>query len=401
MLSLWVIALLLGGTRGATIPCPGVTDPSTFSSVPLSERPKLAKILQNGYMQSLNQATLPTTIPPGNPVEVSEGFVNRPFRTINASLCHPGFVTPPNEFIRCGRSSSAGFESTNSRTFATLIKEQILLEATVEDELLYPATGSFYNSSYNAWKENVTAFLGSTFNCTEWGYLRISVTSYSCIANTVCQELNPEFVADLASLPTTNDLEPYRAFSEKWGHGMVEGFKLGAASLELGSSVENGTDTRLYMGRAGGRGSLTDTSVYTAEDCEDPEPVKLSYQRWEQFLDDDLYFEFVADEDLPNRSEIRDNFKQLFFTSFSGILTQARDRNLTETECKVIASVDPTSEPTSEPSVESSAQSSAQPTILSTANDASAAHLTSKPHDLWYFFVFCWLFSFEGVALFT
>jgi hypothetical protein len=375
------IFLLLKPAMGSTIPCPGVDDPNTFKNTPLSERPNLAKILQNGYMPSLNQATLPTTTPPGNPIQLSEGFItNRPFRTIDASLCHPTLVNPPDEFIRCVHSSSTSFESTNSRTFSTLLVEQVLLESTVEDESNYPTSDSFYNPSFAIWKENITAYLQSEFNCTDWGYLKMFLSSYSCAVSTLCQKLDQEFLDDLAALPISRlesggeNVNLYHDFTQKWGYGTVDRFKLGSANLELRSSVAGDDDgTILYMGRAGGRENLTngDGYEYTAEECHDPEPVLLNYQRWDEFLqDNDFFFRLIAENDIANRTEIQDNFGQYYLFNSSDVFSQVYDQtNLTDTTCKTTESTAaPTS--TSEPSSTSPSYSPA-PSELTMAPVAS------------------------------
>jgi hypothetical protein len=161
-------------------------------------------------------------------------------------------------------------------------------------------------------------------------------------------------------------VKPYHDFTQKWGYGTVDRFKLGSANLELRSSVAGDDDgTILYMGRAGGRENLTngDGNQYTTEECHDPEPVLLHYQRWDEFLqDDDFYFRLIAENDISNRIEIQDNFWRYYLFNYSSVLSQVGDQaNFTDTtSCKTTESTAaPTS--TSEPSSTSSSYSSISP----------------------------------------
>lgn len=367
-----VFFLLLVPMRGQTIPCPGITNASSFQNIPLAERTVLSKILQHGYKPSLRQLVLPGTILPGNHARLEEGFVDRPFRSISKENCHPILTT--NEFIRCVPSSNSFFESANSRNLGTLLKEQLMMEAASTYEENHPMTPSLYNPSWDDWKNATESFLVDEFDCHEWGYLRSYATTHSCIVNDYCQSLDPEFLEDLQALPVSgDDLDRYRDFTEKWGYGTVTNFRLGVDGLEVRSSsaANDASNRTLWMGYVGGAGwkelkeGNFSASLYTEQDCQDPQPSQLRYQRWDQYLIDGFDWGLdlggIAYPDVANRTAIRQNFWQLFLEDFSDVTAQVRDlEEFQSVECPTYS---PSSTPTESPvNVQSSGRPTGRPT---------------------------------------
>ena len=337
--TLAVITNIVPRVDSSTVPCPGF-ESEPFHNKPLSERPELAKILQNGFQMSLQQAALPSLASPGNRVTLHSAFVDRPFRTVSADYCWAPLMSNPDEFIRCTKSGSASFESSGTAGFPTLVTEQGILQVGLSSDMAYPRIlESPFRDDWTAWRESVQQTFASEFECTDWGYLRMTLKDYSCVVTTLCQEFDSEFLADLNELPSepipfgnTTGLESYRSFVEKWGSGAVNRFRLGGASLQVTTNQPDGPNTTVYMGYVGGRGiheimeSNLNASIYTDEDCQDPEPVEVNYMRWDEFLNDfqtanyldkinrwKMIYNQSDSEDalVPERSTVAQNFFQL------------------------------------------------------------------------------------------
>jgi hypothetical protein len=345
-----------------------VTDPSTFTSIPLSGRPKLAKILQHGYQPAKNVATLPSYESP-NPVNLHQGFSDRPFRILDTNACR--FAT---EYLSCQRRGAASIVVGPSG-FST---KQVLLELGTNNEFGAPRADVLLDSSsYQLWADQVRDFFEQytpNDSCQEDSSFWQLFTSYSCsIATTDCQVLDPEFLQDLKGLPIDDDmvLDAYQDFVDKWGHGSVESFSFGVMEWKVQLPLQDSIPT-LYMGRAGGNGNITAGEYYTADECQDPAPVTPDYQPWDQVLGDlFMYEDENEDEDaefLSNLDAIAANFQTLR-RSYPFLSQQVRDQGLTYVNCPLLDTP-----PTATPSV---AESSADPADTSTTTPTQAPTTTT------------------------
>jgi len=391
----------------ASIPCEGVTDPTTFNNIPLKQRPKLAKILQHGYRIDLQEATIPSFESPGNSVRLDTAFVDRPFRMIDVEHCDERFVTVPDRYMMCARQTSNYFSQSESMSLAGVLEKQLLLQASVETELTYPRSAGFLDVDGDAfsyavdWYKTTVNALQQQFNCDDWVTFENYIQQFSCNYLEPCQKLDPEFIDDLKSLPTEDSIlagqpvstsnadfnvappllneviaAPYRAFMDKWGHGSVEGFRLGRATVTLRSTDPDPSPaasdrSTLYMGYLGGSGSdfasgNLDAPIYSDEECRDPEPIKLRYNRWNEFLSKDFYFNLVLPEDqqLNKRDELIEQFRWLYLLGgySRGIYQQIREDLdvVYDWQCDRNATVYPTTKPTDG---DSTASPTAAPTV--------------------------------------
>uniref|UniRef100_A0A7S3P843 Phospholipase B-like n=1 Tax=Amphora coffeiformis TaxID=265554 RepID=A0A7S3P843_9STRA len=329
---------------GSTIPCPGYEDPSNFTDIALSKRPILAKILQHGFEPSLLRATPPNREQHA-PVSTAQGFVDRPFRRLlPQEECRWSGFGP----IRCVRSTQASFGSGPTAIFS---EKQIMLEmASGYSEI---RTDNMIDAaSYATWAQNVYNFWDDhNVTCQEESNLWKMGRSYSCVAEqSLCNELDTDFKADLLALPTnvsddTSLLADYQAFVDKWGHGTVDKFNFGFMEWEVILPDTNLDESpRLYMGRAGGTGNISDGEYYTAEECLDPVPAELSYQYWHQVLRDLVQWE--TDPLLENLHvmALEDNFWRLSL-SYPTMFQQVLDLDLGYVNCPEMNPTDLPSEP--------------------------------------------------------
>lgn len=394
-----LVSFLLSGTTlwmaqaQSTIPCPGFIDPSNFTDVPLSERPNLDRILRNGFDLSLNPVGLPTTTLPGNPIEVHKGFIDRPFRTLDAPFCSEFDINA----IQCGISSSADLRPNIPWSYRGFVEDQALFQVATRDVLTYPTTNPAF-PDYTEWESTVTAFLQSEPDCGEPVYTRNTFTSFSCtVAAPLCQVLDPEFVADVVALPinmtSDGEIALYQAFNNKWGYGSVEGVRFGAGDMQV--KMSNPIGPTLVVGRAGGMGDLTDLApgeYYTNEDCQDPAPVDVDYQLWHQLFND----RFFGDTDIPDLDARQFNFL-LLFLSYPTLSEQAQS-TFTEPECispsetTAVPSLAPTrgptlaptTSPTMTPAAVPSSAPTRGPTLAPTTSPTMtpAAAVTAPPSSL-------------------
>ena len=384
-------------TSQKTLPCPGF-ESEPFHNKPLSERPEFAKILQNGYRLAGQSPAPPTRTSPGNRVQLHTAFVQRPFRSLAAEHCVSPIVSNAAEYIGCTAVGATSFESSATASFPILVTEQAILQAALQSDLNYPrlTQGPFENSHWTAdWSTAISDLLDTEFQCTDWSYLRITTQDYSCAVTTWCQEFEPEFLDNLNALPSApwdeTTAVAYRAFVTKWGHGAVNKFRLGGASLRVQSNQADGATTTVYMGYVGGAGihdimeGQLNASVYTDQDCADPEPVQVTYLLWNQFLNDfqtrhylDTYngirqYYNLTDTDaplVPNRSAIADNFFQLFLQEGLGLSSHLYDYPaLLEPACE---SESPTTLPSTEAPTTSAPTTTMTPTHLRTLSPTAA-----------------------------
>ena len=160
--------------------------------------------------------------------------------------------------------------------------------------------------SFQRWADVVRAFLGTNdtnAECQSYSSWWIVGRSHSCsVALSDCQAIDPEFKADLASLPVTNattlttsrgtndtiiDLSKFQAFVDKWVHGTVDKVAFGFIESEVSLILDDEQNTSkptLYMGRAGGSANYASGHYYTEEACDDPAPINLGYQPWDYIL---------------------------------------------------------------------------------------------------------------------
>mmetsp|Transcript_21568 Transcript_21568/g.60032 ORF Transcript_21568/g.60032 Transcript_21568/m.60032 type:complete len:480 (-) Transcript_21568:603-2042(-) len=356
------------GDPAPSIPCPGVEDGVSFNNIALKDRPKLAKILQHGYRMDLQKATMPSFEVPGNQVDLHTAFVDRRFRLIDAEHCNPIYATVPGQYVTCSKQTSSSFASTNGRSLNVLLEKQLLLQASAQYDGWHMSTHGIRSASdevkasYNEWVASTTQILENSYTCDDWEYLHIFHTKFVCNYIPACMKLEPEFLQDLKALPTpsiigpptsvssisnTADVlnqlnatlaKPYFDFVDKWGHGLVESFSLGSAVLEVRSSASepvSNSDSTLYMGYVGGSGikeirqGNLDADLYTQEECNDPEPMRLNYRRWSTFLGTDPYFNLIlppADR-IDNREDLIRNFQFLYLYGFDlgGAYSVSRD----------------------------------------------------------------------------
>ena len=361
---LLLILIKVTAATPSTIPCPGYTDPSNFSSIPLSSRPNLERILLHGFSPKANTAPLPTTNAPGNPVHVHQGFVDRPFRAFNESFCAFRGAKP----LQCSRNSFAGGGPLSATRFNSLLQNQVMVESAMANSLVHPLAGDFYNPSYIEWEAEVKKLILENCDTAQQSLVlnmnRIFAFTFSCSIDhySECQQYHPDFLSDLSMLPIGDNFAPYLAFVDKWGHGGVEGFNFGVEHIALQvSSTENKPAATLYMGRAGGlSNNLTSGELYTVDDCQDPAPVNLRYRKWYQLLLEDPFFEEKAN--ISNLEDIRGMFFQQYL-AYDSLPAQVERLNLTDyPEC-------PAEIPSDRPS------ETPHPTIIPT----TAPHSTSDP----------------------
>lgn len=355
----------------SAIPCPGIDIPSNeFVTLPLYERPNLERVLRNGFFPQYNLATKPTTQAPGNPIQVSEGFVDRPFRQLNESFC-PEWATFKMPLV-CSSTSRASFGPAAFGTFNAMLAEQVKFEASVRSSSFW--TEDFYNPSYEDWAATVEDFL--TEDCGEEvmsGMTYRRLKTFSCSVIPECQQYSPDFIQDIAALPIDGTLDPYRTFVEKWGYGAVEHFGFGAHDLRLISQSPGNNPARiLYMGRGGGMNKNFSGDLYTEEDCSDPAPIDLKYRYWYQILLEDDFFSEEAN--ITDLEGIRRQFLQLTI-SYDSVYSQATDRNFTDLpECPSTTSTPTKNSATAEPSDSSS---SAMPSVQATITPSQPSSWSS------------------------
>jgi hypothetical protein len=340
---------------------------------------------------------LPTTNAPGNPVQVHQGFVDRPFRAFNESFC----AFPGTKPLQCSRTSFAGGSPLSAKRFNTLLQNQILIDSATTNSFVHPLAGDFYNPSYIEWEAEVKKFILENCETAQQSLVlnmnRIFARTFSCSIDhySQCHQYHPDFLSDLSMLPIGDNFAPYQAFVDKWGHGSVDAFNFGVEYITLQvSSTENKPAANLYMGRAGGlSNNLTSGELYTLEDCQDPAPVNLRYRKWYQLLLEDPFFEEKAN--ISNLEDIRGMFFQQYL-AYDSLPAQVERLNLTDyPECSaeipsdypseiphvtLVPSLVPTTEPhsTSDPTL----LRSSPPSRLESADTAepTAADSACKSH---------------------
>jgi len=315
-----------------TFPCPGHTGPGNFSDIPLADRPRLERILQNGFSLSGLEATVPvrsTTDPDiawlsnaPNTVAFEKGFVQRPFRRISNEICadYPGGVHKAS--LLCNHYSSTYI--TGESAYSKLVAGQLRLEASMfyyseepleTERIRNNVDNECGNSdSFQAWEDTVAEFIGCSEAVINGGYpVKYSTRIVNsqdgvCSVNSNCFEFEPDFLDDLtalqgavviaanrssSSLPWSDpavsyDREAFVTFTNKWGHGAVDKFYFGQQFVSLYNADEgaNGSRPVLYLGRAGGtEPDPIETGVmYTDDECLDPQPSILVYSRWDELL---------------------------------------------------------------------------------------------------------------------
>jgi len=321
-----------------TFPCPGHSSPGNFSSIPLADRPKLERIILNGFSLNGLEATVPvrsTTDPDKNWLSASpntvafeKGFVQRPFRRVLPDGICGGSSNPNNELISCRSYSKMKF--TGDSGYSNLVSEQLRVEASIglygnKDPLEIQrirndadnASGNW--GTFQAWEDAVADFIGcsdSSEGAIKYGFTIRDYSKGTCLVNQFCFEFDAEFLDDLAALRdavaleepsntdgfipissfipswkdpalTWYDPEAFVTFTNKWGHGAVDRFKFGQTSISLFNDDEGGDDRSrrpvLYLGMSGGTALDLSDSGYTEDECLDPQPSYLGYSRWDDF----------------------------------------------------------------------------------------------------------------------
>lgn len=361
MITFLCFDIVVEATGSSTIPCPGVDNASNFSDIPLSQRPKLERILQHGFQPRLLTATLPSQ-QKQPPVSTYQGFADRPFRTLLTDNQQCRYSS--NEAIRCVRSTMASF-SSGPGIFA---EKQVLLELGSSYDIgnVLITDNMVNSSSYATWADKVQTFFGT--NLTEcWSYSSSWLVgrTHSCsVAVSDCQMIDPEFKTDLASLPVEPrgntigvDLSQYQAFVDKWGHGTVDRFAFGFLEWQISLQTDqNRADLNvqdrptLYMGRAGGTGNYTNGDYYTKDECNDPAPINLRYRSWDLILKDMFRWDNDPTILALDLDAIGDNFLALRRT-YPLLFQQLRDQGLTNINCPTTQTESPiTLSPTGPPS---------------------------------------------------
>lgn len=342
-----ILLILQNPVSSSTIPCPGFENPSNFTSIPLSQRPKLAKILQHGWNPSLLQATPPSRIELPH-VATHLGFVDRPYRKLVEDDSQCNYAT--SDSIRCVRS---GRLSIGQGPGSSLTEKQVLLELGLGFGASYNfRAGTIVNeTSFVPWANAVEDFLQEhDATCDRTSSYWLVARSFSCVtALTDCRVLDDEFKADLATLPTsannsqtnvgnqTELLARYQDFVDKWGHGVVDKFKFGMVEwTELLSTSDGDADPvpRLYMGRAGGTGEIEQGDYYTEQECLDPAPIELNYRTWGDVLGDILLFDRFQDPLIQtiDVDAIISSFQELSST-YPSLSQQIREIGLDNIKC--------------------------------------------------------------------
>ena len=361
-----VVSLQSLATASTTIPCPGVDNPANFSAIPLSARPNLERILQNGYQPNRLEVKPPSLEAPGPQVDTYQAFVDRPFRTLSQDSCR----WEGQEIVRCARSGSSSFGPAPS----SLALSQFNLAMGAPWE--YPSAKNLINEqSFHSWAEHVQEFFEVGVNddeCRQQGTAWLYNQAYSCVvALTDCQTIDPEFKADLAVLPTdSDDLSAYQAFVEKWGQGTVGNFGFGTVEFRAGRIDIPDPRPILYLGRAGGTGNTTIDELYTEEECQDPAPINVNYQPWDEILEDLLFWdndEIIANTNLDLVSSKFYELRQ----SYSRPSRQLSDAKLNQWDILC--------PPPDAPSAAPSESSSETPTVRTSLRPSATVAPTSEP----------------------
>ena len=372
-----------------TFPCPGHSLssswsspgspflPDSFSSIPLADRPRLERIVLNGFSLNGLEATTPvrSTTDPANSwhtaspdtVAFEKGFVQRPFRRIIPDgICGSSY----NEPLLCHPGKEINIEGKNV-VYSALVREQLLVWASIGKyggggpleirRIRNDADNASGNwGSFQAWEDAIADFVGcsdsegaSHSNSNEngsssfpvkYGFRVIDYRDGSCQVNHGCIEFDAEFLDDLAALrdavvigsvpsfippwrgPAIKyDHEAFVTFTNKWGHGAVDFFQFGQHFIQLYNDDKgsNGSRPVLYLGRAGGTelDVLGSSAAYTDDECLDPQPSSLIYTRWDDYKGWRGNFWDIA----PRLSEELADILHIGFQAFYHDLRQGND----------------------------------------------------------------------------